>query len=124
MLAGRPVAGATVWLGDTGEPREGPEVLASAETDATGHFRIERAEDLAGPGRDLVADALGVQTRLADRVRRVQGEPPGGRRAGPPDARPAGLDPRSASSGPTGSPAAGTRVYVVITNIQGPPAAR
>ena len=48
--AGRPVAGATVWLGDTIATRQGPEVLATAETDAQGRFRLERAEELAGRG--------------------------------------------------------------------------
>ena len=48
--AGRPVAGATVWLGDTVATRQGPEVLATAETDDRGHFRLERADDLAGRG--------------------------------------------------------------------------
>lgn len=48
--ADRPVAGATVWLGDTIATRQGPEVLATAETDDRGHFRLERADDLAGRG--------------------------------------------------------------------------
>ena len=48
--AGRPVAGATVWLGDTIATRQGPEVLATAATDELGSFRLERAEDLAGRG--------------------------------------------------------------------------
>jgi hypothetical protein len=48
--AGQPVAGATVWLGDTIATRQGPEVLATAETDDRGNFRLERAEDLAGRG--------------------------------------------------------------------------
>ncbi len=48
--AGRPVAGATVWLGDTIATRKGPEVLSTAETDDQGRFRLERADDLAGRG--------------------------------------------------------------------------
>ncbi len=48
--AGRPVAGATVWLGDTIATRPGPEVLATARTDDRGRFRLERADDLAGRG--------------------------------------------------------------------------
>ncbi len=48
--AGRPVAGATVWLGDTIATRQGPEVLATAGTDDRGRFRLERADDLAGRG--------------------------------------------------------------------------
>lgn len=47
---GRPVAGATVWLGDTIATRQGPEVLATAEADDRGHFQLERADDLAGRG--------------------------------------------------------------------------
>ena len=31
--AGRPVEGATVWLGDTIATRQGPEVLATTDTD-------------------------------------------------------------------------------------------
>jgi len=48
--AGRPVAGATVWLGDTVANRAGPEVLATAETDERGRFRLDRADDLTGRG--------------------------------------------------------------------------
>ncbi len=48
--AGRPVAGATVWLGDTIATRQGPEVLAIGETDDRGHFRLERADELTGRG--------------------------------------------------------------------------
>ncbi len=48
--SGRTVAGATVWLGDTIATIQGPEVLATAETDDRGHFRLERADDLAGRG--------------------------------------------------------------------------
>ena len=47
---GHPVAGATVWLGDTFATRKGPEVLATAETDDRGRFRLDRADDLAGRG--------------------------------------------------------------------------
>ncbi|MDR3621780.1 MAG: hypothetical protein P4L85_20675 [Paludisphaera borealis] len=47
----RPVAGATVWLGDTIATRKGPDVLATAETDENGRFRLERAADLVGRGR-------------------------------------------------------------------------
>ncbi|APW59122.1 carboxypeptidase-like regulatory domain-containing protein [Paludisphaera borealis] len=49
--AGRPVAGATVWLGDTIATRKGSEVLATAKTDENGRFRLERAADLVGRGR-------------------------------------------------------------------------
>jgi len=49
--AGRPVAGATVWLGDTIATHQGPEVLATAETDDRGRFRLDRADDLVGRGR-------------------------------------------------------------------------
>ncbi len=45
---GRPVAGATVWLGDTHWGRHGPEVLATAQTDDRGHFQLERADELSG----------------------------------------------------------------------------
>jgi hypothetical protein len=48
--AGRPVAGATVWLGDTIATRQGPEVLATTQTDDRGRFRLERADDLVGRG--------------------------------------------------------------------------
>ena len=48
--SGKPVAGATVWLGDTVATREGPQVIASAETDEQGRFRLERPEGLAGRG--------------------------------------------------------------------------
>ena len=48
--SGRPVAGATVWLGDTFSKREGPEVLATGKTDHQGRFRLERTDDLAGRG--------------------------------------------------------------------------
>lgn len=47
---GRPVAGATVWLGDTYTTRKGPEVLATAETDEKGVFRLDREADLVGRG--------------------------------------------------------------------------
>ena len=47
---GRPVAGATVWLGDTIATREVPEVLATAQTDDRGRFRLDRADDLVGRG--------------------------------------------------------------------------
>ena len=47
---GHPVAGATVWLGDTFGPRRGPEVLAATTTDDRGRFRLDRADDLAGRG--------------------------------------------------------------------------
>lgn len=47
---GRPVAGATVWLGDTIATWKGPEVLATAETDEAGRFRLERPADI-GPGK-------------------------------------------------------------------------
>ncbi len=47
---GRPVAGASVWLADTIATREGPDVLAGAETDEQGRFRLDRADDLAGRG--------------------------------------------------------------------------
>lgn len=48
--AGKPVAGAIVWLGDTNATRKGPEVIARAETDDQGRFRLERPDDLAGRG--------------------------------------------------------------------------
>jgi hypothetical protein len=48
--AGRPVAGATVWLGDTIANRQGPEVLATGATDDHGRFWLERADDLTGRG--------------------------------------------------------------------------
>ncbi len=47
---GKPVAGATVWLGDTIATRKGPDVLATAETDEKGVFRLEREADLMGRG--------------------------------------------------------------------------
>ncbi len=47
---GHPVAGASVWLGDTNAKRQGPEVLSAAETDDRGRFRLERADDLVGRG--------------------------------------------------------------------------
>ena len=45
---GHQVAGASVWLGDTIANRQGPEVLASAQTDDRGRFRLDRDDDLAG----------------------------------------------------------------------------
>ncbi len=48
--AGRPVSGATVWLGDTIATNKGPDVLATAKTDDQGRFRLERAENLVGRG--------------------------------------------------------------------------
>ena len=48
--AGRPVAGARVWLGDTNATNKGPEVLATAKTDEQGRFQLERADDLVGRG--------------------------------------------------------------------------
>ncbi len=48
--AGRPVAGATVWLGDTIGNRQGPEVNATTQTDDRGRFQLERADDLVGRG--------------------------------------------------------------------------
>ena len=44
--SGKPVAGATVWLGDTVATREGPKAIASVETDAQGRFRLDRPETL------------------------------------------------------------------------------
>jgi hypothetical protein len=38
--------GATVLLGDTAVRRNGPEVLAAAETDVMSRFRLERGDDL------------------------------------------------------------------------------
>src|SRR5690242_16591123 len=51
--AGRPVAGATVWLSGMAANRQGPEVLATAETDERGRFRLEREADLVGRGGHL-----------------------------------------------------------------------
>jgi hypothetical protein len=48
---GRPVAGATVWLGVSGPNYEGPTVVATTHTDDSGRFRLERADDLVGRGR-------------------------------------------------------------------------
>ena len=47
---GKPVAGATVWLGDTAANIKGPELLGIAETDEKGAFRLERDADLVGRG--------------------------------------------------------------------------
>ncbi len=44
--AGKPVAGAVIWLGDTIANRQGPETLATAKTDDQGRFQLERADDL------------------------------------------------------------------------------
>ena len=49
-VGGQPVAGASVWLGDTNATNKGPEVLASGQADAQGRFRLDRADDLAGRG--------------------------------------------------------------------------
>ena len=90
--AGRPVARASVWLGDTNAVWKGPEVLATAETDEKGVFRLERAAT-GRAGRELVADALGLQAGRPHRVPRIQARTAGRRRVGPPGARSAGLDP-------------------------------
>ncbi len=47
---GRPVAGATVWLGDTIATHTRPEAIALAETDEAGRFHLDRPADLAGRG--------------------------------------------------------------------------
>ena len=90
--AGQPVAGATVWLGDPIATQQGPEVLATTETDDQGRFRLERADDLAARG-DMWSPTLwaykpGSHVAFLE----IQGELAGGRRAGPPCARTAGLD--------------------------------
>src|SRR5262245_44419818 len=117
--AGRPVAGATVWLGDTVATRKGPEVLASAETDAHGHFRLERADDLVGRGGiwspTLWAFKPGASVALGDfKAKLPAPDEPVRLTLGPP-----------ASTAlrvvrPDGTPAAETRVRVVMTSIKAP----
>ena len=77
--AGRPVAGATVWLGDTIATDKGPEVLAIGRDRRSGPFPARTGRRPGGPGRDVVADALGLQAGFPRRLHRVQGELPGGR---------------------------------------------
>src|SRR4051794_33897406 len=47
---GKPVEGATVWLADAYRKAAGEDILAKAETDAQGRFRLDRDEGLAGRG--------------------------------------------------------------------------
>lgn len=117
--AGRPVAGATVWLGDTVATNKGPEVLAKAETDAQGRFRLERAADLTGRGvywsPTLWAFKPGARIAFVEfKGNLPAAEEPVRLTLGPP-----------ASTAlrvvrPDGSPAAGTRVRVVMTLLKAP----
>ena len=116
---GRPVAGATVWLGDTMATRKGPEVLATAETDDRGRFRLERDDDLAGRGGiwspTLWAYKPGARLAFVEFKQ----------------ALPAADEPVRLTLGPPtsaalrvvqtdGKPAAGARVRVVQTNSSAP----
>jgi hypothetical protein len=116
---GRPVAGATVWLGDTAATRKGPEVLASTETDARGHFRLERADDLAGRGAiwspTLWAFKPGARIGFVEfKGNLPAADEPVRLTLGAPASTPLRV------VRPDGSPAAGARVRVVMTTIKAP----
>ena len=117
--AGRPVAGATVWLGDTGATRKGPQVLASGETDARGHFRLERADDLAAQARNwppmLWAFKPGSHVALVEfKANLPAADEPVRLILGPPASTPLRV------VRPDGSPSAGTAVHLCMTSLKIP----
>ncbi len=117
--AGRPVAGASVWLGDTIATNKGPEVLSSAVTDDRGHFVLERADDLAGRGAmwspTLWAYKPGFRVAFLEFKQNLpKADVPVRLVLGPP----ASTSLRVLLS--DGKPAAGARVRLVHVNIESP----
>ena len=55
---GHPMAGASVWLGDTHADHKGPQTIATAETDDEGRFRLERPDDLPARGANSWSPTL------------------------------------------------------------------
>lgn len=108
---GKSVAGATIWLGDTHAKHEGPEVLATAEADEVGRFRLGRAEDLAGRGRAWSPTLWAYKPGLGVGHVEFKGKVPGADEPvrivlGPPSSTPV------RALRVDGSPAAGARVRV------------
>ncbi len=116
---GRPVAGASVWLGDTFAKRAGPDLLASAETDEAGRFRLDREDDLAGRGTSwspaLWAYKPGLHVASVEFKNRIPG---------PDEPVKLVLGPATAATvrvvGADGRPAAGARVRVGRLNLATP----
>lgn len=116
---GRPVAGATVWLGDTYAIREGSEVLATAETDEKGAFRLEREADLVGRGGSWSPTLWAYKPGKRIAFREFKHELPGADEAvrlvlGPPVSTPCRV------LRPDGKPAAGAAVRPAQLTVKAP----